>query len=104
VRTLTHMGRGTPEEFDRPPTGWFALDVMRRKPQWDWVALMVDVHPDDLKHCACDFRRASTCIRMTIGRRKAVRRANATFVVFWQTQEWETAWHAIQDAIDGTLH
>jgi hypothetical protein len=42
------------EYLDRPPTGWFALNVMRRnKRKWDWVALMVDVHPDDLKHCLC---------------------------------------------------
>ena len=46
----------TPEYLDRPAPGWFALDVMREKPRkWDWVALMVDVDPDDLKHCACDF-------------------------------------------------
>lgn len=39
-----------------PPPGWFALDVMKRGGRkWDWVALMVDVHPDDLKTCACDF-------------------------------------------------
>ena len=37
---------------DRPPSGWFALDVMRKESRkWDWVALMVDVHPDELKHC-----------------------------------------------------
>jgi hypothetical protein len=34
------------EYLDRPPLGWFALDVMRKeKRRWDWVALMVDV-PD----------------------------------------------------------
>jgi hypothetical protein len=34
--------------LDRPPSGWFALDVMRRdrSGKWDWVALMVDVRPD----------------------------------------------------------
>jgi hypothetical protein len=42
------------EYLDRPPTGWFALDVMRKeKSKWDWVVLMVDVHPDELKHCLC---------------------------------------------------
>lgn len=36
------------EYLDRPPSGWFALDVMRKeKRKWDWVALMIDVHPED---------------------------------------------------------
>jgi hypothetical protein len=38
--------------LDRPPTGWFVLDVMRSR-GGDWVALMVEVHPDELKHCLC---------------------------------------------------
>src|ERR1019366_6004612 len=43
-------------EYLDPPRGWFALDVMRRKARkGDWSALMVDVDPDDLKNCACDF-------------------------------------------------
>jgi len=39
------------ETLDRPPSGWFALDVMRKGNgrKWDWVALMIDVHPDELK-------------------------------------------------------
>lgn len=45
----------TIEYLDRPPAGWFAIDVMkvddRRK--WDWCALMIDAHPDDLKNCRC---------------------------------------------------
>jgi hypothetical protein len=29
---------------------------MREKPRkWDWVALMVDVDPADLKNCVCGF-------------------------------------------------
>jgi hypothetical protein len=44
------------EYLDHPASGWFALDVMRKKARkWDWVALMVDVDPDDLKICTCDF-------------------------------------------------
>jgi hypothetical protein len=43
------------ETVDRPPSGWFILDIMkpadRRK--WDWAALMIDVHPQELKHCRC---------------------------------------------------
>jgi hypothetical protein len=47
----------TPIEYvDRVPADWFVPDVMRSKSRgWDWVALMVDVDPDDLKHCACQF-------------------------------------------------
>jgi hypothetical protein len=44
------------EYIDLPPAGWFALDVMRKEARkWNWVALLIDVHPDDLKNCACDF-------------------------------------------------
>jgi hypothetical protein len=44
------------EYLDRPPSGWFPLDVMRATPRkWDWCALMVDVDPDDLKHCVVEF-------------------------------------------------
>jgi hypothetical protein len=42
--------------LDRPPAGWFALDVMRKEARkWDWVVLMIDVDPDDLKGYVCDF-------------------------------------------------
>jgi hypothetical protein len=44
------------EYLDRVPAGWFVLDVMRKETRkWDWVALVIDVNPDDLKNCACDF-------------------------------------------------
>ena len=44
------------EYLDRPVPGWFVLDVVRKETRkWNWVALMVDVHPDDLKTCTCDF-------------------------------------------------
>ena len=47
------MKRTTAVEYlDRPPAGWFALDVMKEHSRkWDWVALMIDVHPDELQHC-----------------------------------------------------
>ena len=36
------------EYLDRPPPGWFVLDVMRKEScGWDWVALTIDVDPDD---------------------------------------------------------
>jgi hypothetical protein len=39
----------TIEYLDRPPQGWFVFEVMRKKARKsDWIALMVDVDPDDL--------------------------------------------------------
>jgi hypothetical protein len=36
-------------DLDRPPPGWFVLDIMKKTARkWDWVALMTDVHPEDL--------------------------------------------------------
>jgi hypothetical protein len=45
------------EHTDSPPSGWFILDVMRREEgrKWDWTALMVDVDPEELRTCICDF-------------------------------------------------
>ncbi|MER9947942.1 hypothetical protein [Mesorhizobium sp. M0047] len=35
-------------ERDRPPSGWFVVDVMRREARkWDWAALVTDTHPDE---------------------------------------------------------
>ena len=45
-------------DLDRSPVDaeWFVLDVVRATARkWDWVALMVDVDPDDLKNYACEF-------------------------------------------------
>jgi hypothetical protein len=40
-------------EYLDPPPGWFVLDVMKVGSGWDWCALMIDVDPDELKHCLC---------------------------------------------------
>lgn len=38
------------EYLDRPAFGWFALDVMRKEARkWNWVALMIDVDPNDYR-------------------------------------------------------
>jgi hypothetical protein len=39
------------EYLDRPPAGWFALDVMKAGSgrKWDWVSIWIDVPPDG--HC-----------------------------------------------------
>lgn len=44
------------EKLDQPPSGWFVLDVVKEKEVGrEWVALMVDVDPDDLQNCTCEF-------------------------------------------------
>src|SRR5450756_2299991 len=61
-RLTTGVSEAEPRQqiarLDHPPPGWFVLDVMRKdmaERTRDWVALMVDVDPDDLKTCQCDF-------------------------------------------------
>jgi hypothetical protein len=50
------------EYLDWPPVGWFVLDVMRQKSRgWGWVALVIDVDPDDLKKQRLRF--SSTVLR-----------------------------------------
>jgi hypothetical protein len=45
----------TIEYLDRVPSDWFALDVMPEKSRSrNWVALLVDVDPDELKNCICN--------------------------------------------------
>jgi len=40
--------------LDRPPAGWFVIDVLPiQRSRGVWAALMTDVHPDELKHCKC---------------------------------------------------
>jgi hypothetical protein len=48
------MRKSAIEYLDRPPPGWFVLDVMKRQSwKWDWCALLIDVDPDTdkFKHC-----------------------------------------------------
>jgi len=45
----------TVEYLDRLEPGWFVLDVMQAKArEKNWLALMIDVDPDELKNCICD--------------------------------------------------
>jgi hypothetical protein len=40
--------------LDRPPIGWSPLDVMQTGgSKVEWVALMVDVDPEELGECVC---------------------------------------------------
>ena len=57
----------TLEYLDRPAPGWFVLDVLREESRkWDWVALMIDVDPEDLQNCTCDFPALFLSIPTTI--------------------------------------
>jgi hypothetical protein len=43
------------EYVDHLEPGWFVLDVMQAKArEQKWLALMIDVDPDELKNCICD--------------------------------------------------
>lgn len=75
------------EEVDRPPSGWFALSVMRKAPRkWDWVALMIDVDPNEYR--PAEGRRARQCYVRVRGKHR----------------NEEAAWDAICDMIAATKH
>jgi hypothetical protein len=70
------------EYLDRPPAGWFVLDVMRTKwRKWDWVALMIDVNPDD--HCSGERPARQSCWLRIPGKHR----------------NKDTAWDALEDMI-----
>jgi hypothetical protein len=83
--------------LDRPPPGWFALDVMRKNERkWDWVALMVDVHPDDLKTRTCAFPA------LFYVHPKDYRPGSRTTRQCWvlvpgKHRNWEAAWDALHE-------
>jgi hypothetical protein len=91
--------------LDRPPAGWFALDVSRKRSRsWDWVALMVDVDPDELKYCACDFP-ALFFIHPNDYRPAEGRAARQCWVVVpGKHRSHDAAWDAIHDAMAANLH
>jgi hypothetical protein len=63
LKTEPVSRRETPE-VDSPPSGWCILDVMRTQwRSWDWVALMIDVEPDEYRSgCQCSrCRTARSC-------------------------------------------
>lgn len=72
------------EYRDRPPPGdWHVLDVMREKAgKWDWVALMIDVDPDE--HCSVYGRRATH---------------SAWVRVPGKHRNWDAAWDALADRL-----
>lgn len=91
--------------LDRPPAGWFALNVSRKNSRaWDWVALMVDVEPDELKHCACAFP-ARFYVHPNECRPAEGRTARQCWaVVPGKHRSADAAWGAIHDAITASLN
>jgi hypothetical protein len=86
------------EYLDRPPRGWFALDVLKdgNPRKWDWTALMVDVHPDDLKNCVCKV--ALLYVHPNDYRPDENRKAQAAYVrIPGKHRNWDAAWDALQD-------
>jgi hypothetical protein len=86
------------ETLDRPPVGdWFVLDVMRGKGgRSDWVALMIDVHPDDLKRCFC--KTAFLYVHPSAYRPEAGRTAREAWVrIPGKHRNRASAWNAFED-------
>src|ERR1700761_4670221 len=93
-----------PERFDRPPAGWFALAVMKagNSRKWDWVGLMVDVDPDEMKHCECSFP-ALFWVNPSEYQPTTDRRVRQCYVpVPGKHRNEDAAWDALHDAIDAT--
>jgi hypothetical protein len=90
VATLTFL--------DRPPPGWFVLDVMREGARKrNWVALMIDVHPDDLKTYKC--KTAFLYVHPDEYRPRANRTAREALVrIPGKYRTRDEAWDAPEDA------
>jgi hypothetical protein len=71
------------EYLDRPPPGWFVLDIMKRRSRsWDWSALVIDIDPEDLRAGGRSRDRAEAWVRIPGKHRHR-----------------EAAWEALQDVI-----
>jgi hypothetical protein len=88
----------TIEYLDRPPTGWFVLDVMRSNSRkHDWVALMIDVHPDELKHCRCKI--AFLYVRPNEYRPGSCTAREVYVRIPGKHRNWDAAWDALQELV-----
>jgi hypothetical protein len=90
----------TTKTLDRPPAGWHALDVMREQSRkWDWFALVIDVHPDELKHCLC--KTAFLYVHPNEYRPDGSRIAQEAWVrVPGKHRNKEAAWDAVQQMLE----
>jgi hypothetical protein len=92
------------EYLDRPPAGWFALDVLKNDGRkWDWAALMADVDFDDLKNCTCDF--PVLFLVHPKDYRPGPHKVQQAFVrIPGKHRTWDDAWQAIHNMIAATRH
>ena len=80
--------------------GWHALDVMRKQSRSrDWVALMIDVHPDELKHCLCKI--AFLYVHPNEYRPDGRRTAREQWVpIPGKHRDHEAAWEALEQMLE----
>jgi hypothetical protein len=89
----------TPEYLDRLPADWFVLEVMPQKDGGqDWTALVIDVDPDDLKRCECDF--PALFYVDPDDYRPRFRKAHQGWLrIPGKHRNQDTAWNALQDIL-----
>lgn len=88
------------KHIDQPPAGWHALDVMKTgdRRKWDWCALMVDVPPDELKHCVC--KTAFLYVHPDEYRPDGNRIAQEAWVkIPGKHRNWDAAWDALMEML-----
>jgi hypothetical protein len=88
------------EYLDLPPAEWFVLDVMKTENarKRDWLAFMIDVPPDDLKHCLC--KTAFLYVDPNDYRPDGSRTAREAWVrIPGKHRNREAAWDALQNMI-----
>lgn len=90
---------------DQVPSGeWFVLDVAKEGPRkWDWVAFLISVHPDDLKHCSCKV--AFLYVHPNEYHPDPSRVAQEVWVrIPGKHRNKDLAWEAFQDMMAARLH
>jgi hypothetical protein len=96
----------TPIEYldQVPGEGWFALTVCRKQSRkWDWVALLVDVPIDELKHCVC--KTAFLFVHPDDYRPDGSRIAQEVWVrIPGKHRNGDLAWDALQAMMATRLH
>jgi hypothetical protein len=97
------MTEATLTFLDRPPPGWFVLDVMKVNSRGrTWAALMIDVHPDDLKNYKC--KTAFLYVHPKDYRPRANRTAREAWVrIPGKHRTRDEAWDALED-VEATRH
>jgi hypothetical protein len=91
----------TIEYLDRPPAGWFPVNVARMKSRgWDWAALLTDIDPDELKDCTCESP-LWLYVHPKKYRPQAGRVARARYVrVRGKHRNHDAAWEALCDMLE----